>query len=89
MPKLTGDKLVKEILNIRSDIPIILSTGFSEKIDEKKARQIGAADYIEKPYDKTDLAFKVRKVLNERQEIKLRNSLKQLDVCNDNQMSSV
>lgn len=85
---MTGDKLVKEILNIRSDIPIILSTGFSEKIDEKKARLIGAADYIEKPYDKADLAFKVRKVLNERQEIKLRNSLKQLDVCNDNQMSN-
>ncbi|MGW8324181.1 MAG: ATP-binding protein [Desulfobacterales bacterium] len=88
MPKMTGDKLVKEILNIRSDIPIILCTGFSEKIDEKMARKIGTADYIEKPYDKTDLAFKVRKVLNERQEIKLRNSLKQLDVCNDNQMSN-
>jgi len=88
MPKMTGDKLVKEILNIRSDIPIILCTGFSEKIDEKMARKIGTADYIEKPYDKTDLACKVRKVLNERQEIKLRNSLKQLDVCNDNQMSN-
>lgn len=88
MPKMTGDKLVKEILNIRSDIPIILCTGFSEKIDEKMARKIGTADYIEKPYDKADLACKVRKVLNERQEIKLRNSLKQLDVCNDNQMSN-
>ena len=88
MPKLTGDKLVKEMLNIRSDIPIILCTGFSEKIDEKKARQIGAAGYIEKPYNKTVLAFKVRKVLNERQEITHRDSLKQLDVCNDNHMSS-
>ena len=88
MPKLTGDKLVKEMLNIRSDIPIILCTGFSEKIDEKKARQIGAADYIEKPYDKTVLAFKIRKVLNERQEIKFLNSLKQLDVCNDGQVSN-
>jgi PAS domain S-box-containing protein len=88
MPKMTGDKLVKEILNIRSDIPIILCTGFSEKIDEKKARKIGTADYIEKPYDKTDLACKVRKVLNERQEIKLQISLKQLDICNDNQLSN-
>jgi PAS domain S-box-containing protein len=65
MPKMTGDKLVKEILNIRSDIPIILCTGFSEKIDEKKAKEIGAADYIEKPLDKCDFAFKVRKVLDE------------------------
>ena len=64
MPKMTGDKLVKEILNIRTDIPIILCTGFSEKIDEKKAKEIGAADYIEKPLDKFNFAFKIRKVLD-------------------------
>ncbi|RZB32554.1 MAG: hypothetical protein SRB2_04246 [Desulfobacteraceae bacterium Eth-SRB2] len=64
MPKMTGDKLVKEILNIRPDIPVILCTGFSEKIDEKKANAIGAADYIEKPLDKRDFAFKIRKVLD-------------------------
>jgi PAS domain S-box-containing protein len=64
MPKMTGDKLLIEILNIRPDIPVILCSGFSEKIDEKKAKEIGAADYIEKPFDKRDLAFKVRKVLD-------------------------
>ena len=36
MPEMTGDKLLKEILNIRPDIPVTLCTGFSEKIDEKK-----------------------------------------------------
>jgi PAS domain S-box-containing protein len=64
MPKMTGDKLVKEILNIRPDIPIILCTGFSDKIDEKKATAIGAADYIEKPLDKREFAFIIRKVLD-------------------------
>ena len=63
MPKMTGDKLVKEILNIRSTIPIILCTGFSEKIDEKKSKAIGASGYLEKPHDKRDLAKMVRKVL--------------------------
>ena len=65
MPKMTGDKLVKEILSIRPNIPIILCTGFSEKMDEKKAKTIGAAGYIEKPIDKHNFAFKVRKVLDE------------------------
>jgi PAS domain S-box-containing protein len=64
MPKMTGGKLVGEILNLRPNIPIILCTGFSEKIDEKAAKAIGAADYIEKPLDKRDFAFKVRKALN-------------------------
>ncbi|HSQ85589.1 MAG TPA: PAS domain S-box protein [Desulfobacterales bacterium] len=64
MPKMTGDKLVKEFLTIRPDIPIILCTGFSEKIDESKAKAIGAADYIEKPFDKRDFASKIRRVLD-------------------------
>ena len=64
MPEMTGDKLVKEILSIRPDIPIILCTGFSEKIDEEEARAIGAVDYVEKPLDKHDFAFKVRKALD-------------------------
>ena len=66
MPKMTGDKLVKEFLTIRPDIPIILCTGFSEKIDESKAKAIGAADYIEKPFDKRNFAFKIRRVLDEK-----------------------
>lgn len=64
MPKMPGDKLVQEILNIRPDIPVILCTGFSKKIDEKKSKEIGAADYIEKPLDKRNFAFKVRKTLD-------------------------
>ena len=64
MPKMTGDKLVKEILNIRSEIPIILCTGFVEKIDEKKAKAIGVSDYIEKPVDKCSFSYTVRKVLD-------------------------
>jgi nitrogen-specific signal transduction histidine kinase/ActR/RegA family two-component response regulator len=64
MPLMTGDKLIKETLNIRSDIPVILCTGFSEKIDEKKATAVGAAGYIEKPVYQHNLAYKVRSVLD-------------------------
>jgi DNA-binding response OmpR family regulator len=63
---MTGDKLVRQILEIRPDTPIILSTGFSEKINEKQAKKIGVADYIEKPFISRELAFKVRQVLDEK-----------------------
>ena len=66
MPKMTGDMLVKEILKIRPDMPIILSTGFNEKIDEEKAKQIGIRQYIEKPLNRRILAKVVRDVLDER-----------------------
>ncbi|MBW2605193.1 MAG: PAS domain S-box protein [Deltaproteobacteria bacterium] len=66
MPLMTGDKLIKEILNVRSDIPAILCTGFSEKIDEKKAKTLGAAGYIEKPFYQHNLAFKIRSALDKK-----------------------
>ena len=66
MPQMTGDQLVKEILKIRPDMPIILCTGFNENIDEEKAKEIGIRQYIEKPLERGDLAKLVRQVLDEK-----------------------
>ena len=66
MPKMTGDQLVQEILKIRPDMPIILNTGFNEKIDEEKAKEIGIRQYIEKPLNRRILAKAVREVLDEK-----------------------
>ena len=66
MPQMTGDQLVKEILKVRPDIPTILCTGFSEKIDEEKAKKIGFHKYIEKPFDRRNLAMLVRQTLDEK-----------------------
>ncbi len=63
MPGLTGKELAKELLSIRSDIPIILNTGFSDLISEKEAREIGIRQVIMKPYVITTLARTIRKVL--------------------------
>lgn len=63
MPHMTGDLLVMEILKIRPDLPIIMCTGFSERIDEEKAKKIGVRQYIEKPLNRSDLANVVRKAL--------------------------
>jgi len=64
MPQMTGDKLAKEILKIRPDMPIILCTGFSEKIDDEKARTLGIRRYIEKLLNMSDFVVTVRKVLD-------------------------
>ncbi|MFP4573632.1 MAG: response regulator [Desulfobacterales bacterium] len=41
MPDMTGDRLALKIKEIRSDMPVILCTGFSEKINEQKKRWPG------------------------------------------------
>jgi PAS domain S-box-containing protein len=66
MPRMTGKQLVKEILEIRPDMPTIICTGFSEKMDEEKAKGMGIRHYIEKPINRADLAKLVRKVLDEK-----------------------
>ena len=40
MPNMTGKGLAKELISIRSDIPIILCSGFSEQIDENRAKEM-------------------------------------------------
>jgi PAS domain S-box-containing protein len=64
MPHMTGDKLAQEILNIRPDMPIILCTGYSERMSEDRAQEIGIRKYIEKPIEKETLARSVREVLD-------------------------
>lgn len=49
MPGITGDELAKSMLLLRPDIPIILCTGYSEKIDEEKARALGTQKFMQKP----------------------------------------
>ncbi|MFH1985608.1 MAG: ATP-binding protein [Pseudomonadota bacterium] len=64
MPRLTGDIMAREMLKIRPDVPIILCTGFSELIDEKKAIEMGIRKLIIKPVVKTELSETIREVLD-------------------------
>ncbi len=63
MPNMTGDKLAKEMIRIRPDIPIILCTGYSERITEDKAIAMGIREFAMKPLVMLDLAKIIRKVL--------------------------
>jgi PAS domain S-box-containing protein len=65
MPNMTGDKLAKEMMKIRPDIPVILCTGFSELISEERAKGLGIRAFVMKPVVKRDMAETVRRVLDE------------------------
>jgi FixJ family two-component response regulator len=64
MPKMTGDKLAKELMRIMPNLPIILCTGFSELIDEDKAKAIGIRAFVMKPIVQREMAEAVRKALD-------------------------
>ena len=64
MPKMTGMELIKEIRLVRSDIPIILCTGFNEKITEENTRNLELGALIGKPVRVTKMAEIIREVLD-------------------------
>lgn len=65
MPHMTGDQLAKELRMIRPDIPVIICTGFSERINAETAEKIGIKGFLMKPILKAELSRIVRKVLDE------------------------
>ena len=68
MPVMPGDQLAKELIAIRSEIPIIICTGFSERLDSKKAESIGIKGFLMKPIIRAEMAKTVRRVLDEAKE---------------------
>ncbi|MBW2218220.1 MAG: response regulator, partial [Deltaproteobacteria bacterium] len=64
MPGMTGDRFVKEIMKIQPNIPIILCTGHSDRMNEEKAKELGIKAYTMKPLDQRGLAKMVREVLD-------------------------
>ena len=63
MPEMAGDRLAREVLRIRPDMPVILCTGHSDRIDAERAAELGIAGFYMKPFDMQTLAVEVRKVL--------------------------
>ena len=68
MPNMTGDRLAIELMKIRPDIPVILCTGYSKRISEESASEMGIKAFAYKPVVKADLAKTVRKVLDDQQQ---------------------
>ena len=65
MPNLTGLELAKEIGQIRSEIPVILMTGYGENIKGDLQKDHGIQAIIGKPIMLRELASLIRKVIAE------------------------
>ncbi|MGW8301890.1 MAG: hybrid sensor histidine kinase/response regulator [Desulfobacterales bacterium] len=65
MPGMTGDSLASELMKIRPDIPIIICTGYSEKIDEQRAKGLGIKGLMMKPFTIRSLSKTVRDALDQ------------------------
>ena len=65
MPNMTGIQLYNEIKSIRNDIPFIMCTGFSDRIDDNNADSLGIEAILMKPTIISEMAEIIRKVLDD------------------------
>jgi PAS domain S-box-containing protein len=63
MPLMSGDEFSQKILNIRKDTPVIICTGYNERITETEALAMGVQKYVQKPISNEKLATLIRAVL--------------------------
>jgi PAS domain S-box-containing protein len=64
MPDVNGMQLAKRLMAVRPEIPIIICTGFSERINKENAAALGIKGLLMKPLVMSDLAHKIREVLD-------------------------
>ena len=62
LPNIDGREVCK-ILRRESDVPIIMLTALAEEIDQVTGLEIGADDYITKPFSPRELVARVKVVL--------------------------
>jgi len=65
MPELTGLQLAEKMIAVKPGLPVILCTGFSERINREEIGVMGIRDLLMKPVGMMDLAHKVREMLDE------------------------
>ncbi|MCX4027028.1 response regulator transcription factor [Endozoicomonas sp. SM1973] len=62
MPEKDGYSLCREIRQVNQDIPVIFITAKSEEIDQVLGLELGADDYIMKPFGTREVVARIRAV---------------------------
>jgi two-component system response regulator RegX3 len=68
LPGLSGTEVCKQ-LRQRSDVPIIMLTAKDSEVDKVVGLELGADDYVTKPYSSRELVARIRAVLRRNTEL--------------------
>ncbi|MGB5750729.1 MAG: PAS domain S-box protein [Desulfobacterales bacterium] len=65
MPNMTGDELARELIHIKPEIPVILCTGYSARINQQQAAAMGIRAFVSKPVPRMDIAKTIRNIIDD------------------------
>ncbi|SJT93053.1 Sensory transduction protein regX3 [Clostridioides difficile] len=62
LPDISGHDVIKRFQKIDSEVPVIMLTAKSQINDKLLGLQLGADDYIIKPFNSTELILRIKAV---------------------------
>jgi PAS domain S-box-containing protein len=65
MPNMTGDELARELIHIKPEIPVVLCTGYSARINQQQAAAMGIRAFVSKPVPRMDIAKIIRNIIDD------------------------
>ncbi|HMK71374.1 MAG TPA: response regulator [Xanthobacteraceae bacterium] len=66
MPEMGGLEVLHRVKQMRPNAAVIMVTGLPENATVAEAKQLGACDYISKPFEPAELKLIVRRALEQR-----------------------
>jgi two-component system, cell cycle response regulator len=81
MPDIRGLEVLRQLKDdaATQDIPVIIISGNQQVDDKVRSFELGAVDYVTKPFEMTELRIRIRQALNTRQLIQMLAQRAQLD----------
>jgi CheY-like chemotaxis protein len=66
MPGLSGLELVREVVALRKDVVVIVSSGYLRLEDHQRTKELGAVDLVLKPQSMAEFGRVLHRILSER-----------------------
>lgn len=75
MPKKNGFEVLKELRAKKISTPVIMLTALSQESNKVQGLDLGADDYLSKPFSTSELLARIRAVLRRRGDVTVENTL--------------
>lgn len=63
MPHITGDLFIKELHNLKPSLPIILCSGYNDKINNERLNSLNISEFLSKPVSKIEYIIAIEKIM--------------------------
>ncbi len=79
LPQIDGLEICRTVRAQLPDLPIIISSARSDTVDKIIGFELGADDYLPKPYEPIELAFRLRAILRRGIQVKISSDVFSID----------